>query len=278
MQQRFTPAIAILLFVSSGLACSFLRPNKPLSWHILLEIDATAPERESAMTRTVSVIERRLDAVGINAKIEAQGPASNGRILVSLPEVPDRKRVTDLITGGGLLELTAVVSPPSPAPVQTYVTREEALASLGGTVPENRRVLPYLEGDESTTAEERSEAIRRGTRWVVVESPAIVGGAELRDAAAVASQGVDDSYNISFTLTPAGGKKFGDWTATHINQYLGVVLNGEVRSIAFIKSQITDQGEITGRFTKQSAEDLALILRSGALPAPVKVIEAGNNK
>jgi preprotein translocase subunit SecD len=51
------------------------------------------------------------------------------------------------------------------------------------------------------------------------------------------------------------------------------VLNGEVKTIAYIRTQILDQGEITGRFTKQSAEDLALVLRSGALPAPVKIVE-----
>src|SRR5687768_3712775 len=147
MQQRLTSAIAILLFVSTGVACAFLRPKTPLSWHILLEIDAAAPERDSAMMRTVSVIQRRLDAVGIyGAKVEAQGASSSGRILVSLPEVADRKRVTNLIIWGGRLELTAVVSPPSPAPAMTCNSREEALASLGATVPENRRVLPYLEG------------------------------------------------------------------------------------------------------------------------------------
>lgn len=232
MQQRFTTAIAILLFVSTGLACSFLRQKPPLSWHILLEIDAAAAERESAMDRAVSVIQRRLDAVGIYAKTQAQGASSNGRILVSLPEVPDRKRVIDLITGGGLLELTAVVSPPSPAPALTYGTREEALASLGPTVPENRRVLPYLERDESPMTGDQTEASRHGTTWVVVEKPAIVGGAELRDAAAVRAQPGDDAYHISFTLTPAGGQRFGDWTATHVNAYLGVVLNGEVKSIA----------------------------------------------
>src|SRR5205085_1983059 len=57
------------------------------------------------------------------------------------------------------------------------------------------------------------------------------------------------------------------------NQYMGVVLNDEVKSIAFIKSQITDSGEIEGRFTKTSADDLALTLRSGALPAPIQYIE-----
>jgi preprotein translocase subunit SecD len=54
---------------------------------------------------------------------------------------------------------------------------------------------------------------------------------------------------------------------------MGVVLNDEVQSIAFIKSQITDSGQIEGRFTKQSAEDLALTLRSGALPAPIEYLE-----
>jgi preprotein translocase subunit SecD len=93
----------------------------------------------------------------------------------------------------------------------------------------------------------------------------------------MASPGSED-YQIAFSLRPEGAEKFGAWTGSHINNYLGVVLNGEVKSIAFIKSQIYDQGEITGRFTRQSAEDLALVLRSGALPAPVRVIEEGNNK
>ena len=158
--------------------------------------------------------------------------------------------------------------------MQTYDTREEAVASLGGTVPANRRVLPYAERSESTTGEQSSEQAGNPRRWVVVEAPAIVDGSELRDAAAVqVSTADDDDYQISFSLRPEGAEKFGDWTGAHINDYLGVVLNGEVKSIAYIKSQITDQGEISGRFTKQSAEDLALILRSGALPAPVKIIE-----
>jgi hypothetical protein len=74
-------------------------------------------------------------------------------------------------------------------------------------------------------------------------------------------------------LKKAGAAKFGSWTAANINQYIGVVLNDEVKSIAFIKSQIFDEGEISGRFTKYSAEDLALVLRAGALPAPVRLIE-----
>ncbi|MEO6391111.1 MAG: protein translocase subunit SecD, partial [Pyrinomonadaceae bacterium] len=67
--------------------------------------------------------------------------------------------------------------------------------------------------------------------------------------------------------------KFGAWTGANLNQYMGVVLNDEVKSIAYIKSQINDSGQIDGKFTKESGDDLALTLRSGALPAPIEYQE-----
>jgi preprotein translocase subunit SecD len=74
-------------------------------------------------------------------------------------------------------------------------------------------------------------------------------------------------------LKPAGADKFGAWTGQNINQYMGVVLNDEVKSVAYIKSQISDSGEISGNFTKQAADDLSLTLRSGALPARISFNE-----
>ncbi|MEJ7618121.1 MAG: protein translocase subunit SecD [Pyrinomonadaceae bacterium] len=100
-----------------------------------------------------------------------------------------------------------------------------------------------------------------------METPAIIDGSELRNAEAVPQNGRNDAFQISFALKPAGAQKFGAWTGANVNQYMGVVLSDEVKSIAFIKSQITDQGQIDGRFTQDSAKDLALTLRSGALPA-----------
>lgn len=270
MRNKFATAISILLFILVGLACSFLRPKSTLTWHVVLEIDAAVPDREEAVDKTATVIGRRLDALGVHPTTLNLG---NGRIRVSLPNVPDRERLKKLITAGGLLELTAVVSPPSPSPVQTYSSQEDALASLVG-VATNRRVLPYAERSESTADQQGGQP----EKWVVVESPSIVDGSELRDASAVESRAGTEDYQIAFSLGPEGAEKFAAWTGAHINDYLGVVLNGEVKSIAYIRSQISDQGEISGRFTKQSAEDLALILRSGALPAPVKIIEEGNNK
>lgn len=279
MHQRFTAAITSLLLISIGLACSFLRPKGPLGWHLMLEIDAAMPDREAATQQTVKVIERRLDAFGVhNFKALAQGTPPTGRILVSLADVPDRNRLKTLITAQGLLELTEVVGPASPSPAQTYSTRDSAVTSLGGTVPANRRVLPYVEPGGPETGQQSSEASRPPEKWVVVEAPPILDGSGLRNAVAVQSPAHAEDYWITFSLTTPAAEKFGAWTAAHINHYLAVVLNGEVRSIAYIKSQISDQGEISGRFTKQSAEDLALILRAGALPAPVKIIEEGDNK
>lgn len=279
MHPRFITAIAILLLISVGLACAFVGPKRALTWHLMLEIDPAVSDRAAAAERTVTVVERRLDAFGVsNFQVLAQGTPPNGRILVSLPDVPDPERLKKLITAGGRLELTAVVSPPSPAAVQTYNTREEAEASLGGAVPANRRVLPYAERAESTADEQNTGSSEQFKKWVVVDEPAIVDGNDIRSAAAVQSGTSAQDYQIAFALRAEGAAKFGPWTGEHINNYLAVVLNDEVKSIAYIKSQIVDQGEISGRFTKQQADDLALSLRSGALPATVKIIEEGANK
>jgi len=280
MRKLFTTAVAILFLVSIGVACSLLRPKTPLTWHLVLEIDQAVPDREMAVNRTISVVERRLDAAGIDiSQVTAEGALTNGRIRVSLPDVADRKRLMDLITSEGRLELVAVVSPPNPNAVQTFSSDQEALASLGGNVPGNRRILPYNERDEAAVAGNDDGVSSQSTRWVVVEVPAVVDGRDLRNAeASTLGSDYDDVYQIGFSLGPEGAQKFGAWTGANINNYVAVVLNDEVKSIAFIKSQIYDQGEISGRFTRQSAEDLALILRTGALPAPVKIVETGESK
>src|ERR1044072_650043 len=193
-----------------------------------------------------------------------------------MPGVQDPERVKNLLKGESRLELVHVVSPPSPAPSQTYPTEQEAIASLGsgGTIPANRRVLPYSERMEPTAEANADPNQQKPKKWVVVEAPAIVDGSELRNATAIPTRaGGTEDYEINFSLKKNGADKFGQWTGSHINEYMGVVLENEVKSIAYIKSQIFDSGQIEGRFTKQSAEDLALTLRSGTLPAPIEYLE-----
>src|SRR5437870_9810952 len=262
--------IALLVpFVAGGVVGAWvLFHKKPLTWHLVLEVDPNASNRSAVVTQTVNVIEKRLDGLGVsNYEVKPDGDPATGRIIINLPRVKDPERLKQIVTTLGKLELVHVISPPSPALVETYATKEEAIASLnsvGGTSA-NRRALPYMERAESTN-------MNQSRKWVLVESPAIIDGSDLRDASAVRGAYGDD-YEIIFSLNKMGADKFGTWTGAHINEYLGVVLNDEVKSIAFIKSQISDQGVINGRFTEQSAEDLALVLKAGALPAPVRVIE-----
>ncbi|HKG98322.1 MAG TPA: protein translocase subunit SecD, partial [Pyrinomonadaceae bacterium] len=230
---------------------------------------------DNATTQALNIIDSRINALGITEPtLQTHGSQSSHQILLQMPGVQDPERVKDILKGESRLELVHVVGPPSPAPSTTYPTEADAIASLNsaGTVPPNRKVFPYAERMELTADKDPNQ--QRPKQWVVVEMPAIIDGSELRNATAVPTQGGrSDDFEINFSLKRTGADKFGAWTGAHINEYMGVVLNGEVKSIAYIKSQIFDSGQITGRFTKQSAEDLALTLRSGALPAPIEYLE-----
>jgi preprotein translocase subunit SecD len=258
-----SPLIGIIVVIALASACSLLRRRHSFTWQLTLQVVSPAADREAIVNRTISVIERRLDAAGVPAfGVRAQNPGSD-LLIVTLPNVPDRERLKNLITSGGKLELFHVVSLPSPSPVRIYDTKDEAVAFIKslGDAHTNRSVLPY------------TERVSSNPKWVIVEHPPVVDGSELRNAEAVANGSSPDDYRISFSLNREGADKFGAWTGANINEYLGVALNDEVKSIAYIKSQIFDSAEITGRFTKASAEDLALVLRSGALPAPIKIVK-----
>ena len=228
---------------------------------------------EQATEQAHKIILSRLEGVGVQEPlVQRHGAQSSHQILVQMPGIEDPERVKQLLKADSNLLMVHVVSPPSPTAVKTYNTKEEAEQSLGGQVPPNRRIFPYSERNEPTTAGETAESAKE-KKWVVVEWPPVVDGSELRNAAATQMRGGVEDYQISFSFKPTGAEKFGAWTGANINQYMGVLLNDEVKSIAYIKSQIFDQGEISGRFTRQSAEDLALTLRSGALPAKIEYME-----
>lgn len=232
--------------------------------------------KNQAVEQALRIIESRIDQFGVTEPtLQRHGSDASAQILLQMPGLDDPERVKKIIGAESNLVLAKVVSPPSPSPVQTYQTREAALQSLGGVEPPNRRVLPYLERDEVEVA--AKDGTKPPSSWVVIEHPPVVDGSELRDAQAVTRTGNEGDYQISFSLKPAGAQKFGEWTGRNINNYMAVVLGGDlgdqVKSVAYIRSQIFDQGEISGRFTKATAEDLALTLRSGALPAKIEYLE-----
>jgi preprotein translocase subunit SecD len=230
---------------------------------------------ESATDQAMKIIDSRINSVGVTEPtLQRHGGQNSHQILLQMPGIEDPERVKLLLKGASHLELVHVISPPSPAAAQTYPGEQEAIASLnsGGKIPPNRRVLKYKERSDLTTPDANPGVVPPG-KWVVVESPAIIDGIELRSATASQSRAGADEYEIDFSLKKNGADKFGAWTGANINEYMGVVLDNEVKSIAFIKGQIFDSGQITGRFSKQSADDLALTLRSGALPAEIEYQE-----
>jgi protein-export membrane protein SecD len=259
-------ALLLVLGVAAVAGLILLRPKQALVHHLVLHLAQPTANPDAAVAQSVAVLKSRLNAFGVsNFEVKSGGPGS-GQILVNLPALKDPERVKQVISAWGKLEFTHVISPPSPQVVQAFVTREEAIASFGnnGNVPENRRVLAYSERDSGT-----GEA----KKWVIVKSPPIVDGSELRSATAIQSAASKTDYEIQFTLKKTGAEKFGAWTGANLSEYLGIVLDDEVKSIPYIRSQIFDQGVITGRYTKQSAEDLALVLNSGALPGRLEFQE-----
>lgn len=261
-----------LPFIGGVLVAGWLVFNKqqPLVWYLVVEVDPTAPDRISAVRQTSEVLANRLNALGLNHQIEPQGDAGAGRLVIRLPSVENPERIKRIIMILGKLELAHIVSSKNPAPVEIYATREQALDWLN---QENKslsshRIVHYSAEPAWTPADEY--------KWVIVEIPPIVDSSSVRDAVAVKSRGTE--YQVNFTLDPNGAERFGSWTAANINEYLAIILDDEVKSTPYIRSQITDQGQITGSFTKESAEDLALVLKAGALPASLKFIDEGHNK
>jgi preprotein translocase subunit SecD len=222
--------------------------------------------KNQAVDQALKIIDSRINAFGVKEPtLQRHGAESAGQILLQMPGVDDPERVKKLLNADSNLQLMKVVSPASPAPVQTYPSEQAALGSLGGSLPPNRKIYEYIDRDAPAATPNPSGTPEVPKQFVVVEYPAVVDGSELRSADAVS--------RISFSLKPAGAAKFGDWTSKNINNYMGVVLNDQVKSVAYIRSRIDDQGEISGRFTKVAADDLALTLRSGALPAKIEYQE-----
>jgi preprotein translocase subunit SecD len=215
--------------------------------------------RSDATEQAKTIIEQRVNQFGVaEPTIQLQGRPEDHMILLQMPGLDNPERVKQLIRADARLELKAVVPPGT-----LYKTMEEAVASLGGTVPPDREILPINEKRSAGT-------LREG--YHIVEKTPILTGSDLRDARGVpAQQGL--GYRIAFSVKKGPDERFGDWTEKNIGNLMATVLNGEIKIAATIQGKITDSGEITGNFSKQEAEDEALVLRSGALPAKVVYLE-----
>lgn len=221
----------------------------------VVEVQTDEADLASVVERTIKFIESKINAIGLDGEVKRHAEMPM-RLEVNIYGNNDLERLRRFLFTTYRLELKAVISPPSPSPVRSFEQKAEAESAAKG-----EQVLPYFETYGSDL------------RYLVVKRDPIVTGEHVRDAMAVSRTGLEGDYQISFSLNKEGSEVFGEWTGRNINNYLAVVVNGEVQSTAFIRSQIFDQGEITGRFSKTKAEEIALSLRSGYIPATLKVIE-----
>lgn len=213
--------------------------------------------REESVRQALQTIERRVNELGVAEPVVAPHGLGGDQILVQLPGVADVARAKEIIRSTALLELKLVERGPEPS-------REALLQATGGVVPPDQEVLPGV-------AEGAAPGERPSPVYYLVRRVPVVTGRDLRNARPSL-----DEHNqpaVSFTLNRDGARKFGDFTERNIGRLLAIVLDGRVYSAPRIQSRITDQGQITGSFTQQEAADLALVLRSGALPASLTYLE-----
>ncbi len=191
--------------------------------------------KTSSQDQALEIVRRRIDEIGTNEpNILKRG---NDRILVELPGLDDPMRIKSLLGKTAILTFRFVTN-----------NTEDSFGT---------EKLKYEDSDEESMVSKRI----------------ILSGDNLLDAQPRMNNETNETV-VSFTLDRVGAKRFGKATSTGIGKQLAIVLDGKIISAPVIRDTIASgSGQISGGFTFQSATDLALLLRSGALPAPLNIIE-----
>jgi preprotein translocase subunit SecD len=220
-------------------------------WAFQLKDPARRSTEENAVAQAIETIRNRVDEFGVAEPLIAREGVD--RILVQLPGVDDPKRVKDLIKNTAFLELKLVESGPS--------DRAALLAPHAGQVP------PELD-----LVEAKAEAGQRQDLYYLVHKSAVITGRDLKNARPSRS-GQFGQMGVTFFLTAGGAGKFASATGANVGKQLAIILDNRVQSAPRINERISDEGVITGSFTAEQANDLALVLRAGALPAGLTYLE-----
>ncbi len=216
--------------------------------HLLLKIDTShlsGKAKDEASDRAVEVVRNRIDQFGVReTSIQKQG---EDEIVVQLPGVTDRDRALDIIGKTAMLEFKLVSS-----------DSDKLKDALAGTVPEGYE-LKYTQDDNAP---------------ILIEKKAVLTGDTLINAEVHFSSGDFNEPTVALKFNADGAKKFAEVTAANVGKRLAIVLDGKVQSAPNIREAIpSGEAVITGHFTIEQAQDLALILRVGALPAPMYIEE-----
>ncbi len=235
-------------------------PGDPNALLLTLRQGAIARIQETTMTQSLETIERRINALGLTEPtIQLHGRKDN-EILVQLPGEGDPTRAKGVIQAGGQLELRLVEDP------NPYPSESAAMLGHGGVLPPGTEVV-------RGRSEARGPANESGENWYVLSRTAVVTGRDLRSATENRNTQLPGQYQVDFVLSSEGARRFGPFTEQNKGRQMAIVLEHKVYSAPVINSRIDDRGMIEGNFSQETAHDLALILRAGALPASIKYLE-----
>ncbi len=207
--------------------------------------------RELAVRQGLETIRNRVDQFGVaEPSIQQQG---ENRILVQLPGVQDPERAKALIGKTALLEFKLVDE------------RLDPETALRTGIPEGDEIIYQRRVDKETRQERKIPFL--------VQKKAFVTGRDVATARVSIDQNTSEPY-VSVDFNAAGAKAFAELTEANVGRRLAIVLDGNVHSAPQIRERIpSGRAQITGGFTSEEATDLAIVLRAGALPAPVQVLE-----
>ncbi|HWQ05560.1 MAG TPA: protein translocase subunit SecD [Longilinea sp.] len=218
-------------------------------------ITVTRQELEDAK----SILENRANALGVS-EVNFQVAGDNS-IVGEFPGVTDPKAVIDTIRQVGLLEFVDFGSEDQNALMGKTVITDEGAANAAQPTPE----------PQATPSADATATAVPGITEKVWHT--VMNGRDLKEVGVVPVPN-SPNYEISFVLSDAGKKIFSDYTAANVGKVLGIVLDKKVISAPSIQNAIPDgQGVITGKFTREEANNLAVQMRYGSLPIPLEVVQ-----
>jgi preprotein translocase subunit SecD len=216
--------------------------------------------RRDTMDQALETITRRINALGLTEPTIAFTGRGENEILVELPGEGDPTRAKSVIQAGGQLELKRVVDD------QTYPSEDAARAAHGGILPPGAEIV--VGKAESTQAGQSPQQV-----YYILDRAPIIAGQDLRGATPSPSTNYPGQYEVRFQLSTASAARFGPFTEANIGHRMAIVLDHRVYTAPVINGRIEDSGVIEGNFSQESAQDLSLVLKAGALPASIKYLE-----
>ena len=224
---------------------------------LTMKLGAVRDLETRTLDTSIETIRERIDKLGVSEPVIQKYGLGENQILVELPGVDDPARVEEIIQSTAKLSIHAVTGGP-------YESDQAALQANNGVIPPDSMLV---HGTGSAGAPDQIWLLKRVSE---------VEGTDFRDAQP--GQDQNGRPNIRFNLTTEAGNRFYNYTQAHTASSatpgsMAIVLDNKVREVAGIQSAIRDSGEITGAFTQQQANDLSLMLRTGALPASISYLE-----